>query len=135
FHLGANSNQQYIYTLKRMLEPVKEHIDNNFSPMPEAYLNEFTPMRNTINELMDETLNMLESRDFKGYKNVMSQADQCKDDLSQLRERLIDNMQGSDNSSSYRTALIYLTVLQESQEMLSIMRHQLRAAQKLLARA
>ncbi len=135
FHLGANSNQQYVYTLKRMLEPVKEHIDNNFSPMPEAYLNEFTPMRNTINELMDETLNMLESRDFKGYKNVMSQADQCKDDLSQLRERLIDNMQGSDNSSSYRTALIYLTVLQESQEMLSIMRHQLRAAQKLLARA
>ena len=135
FHLGANSNQQYIYTLKRMLEPVKEHIDNNFSPIPEQYMDEFAPTRHTINELMEETLNMLESRDFKGYKAVMSQADQCKDELSQLRERLIDNMQGSDNSSSYKTALIYLTVLQESQEMLSIMRHQLRAAQKLLTRA
>ena len=43
-------------------------------------------------------------------------------------------MQGSDNSSSYKTALIYLTVLQESQEMLSIMRHQLRAANKLLSK-
>ncbi len=133
FHLGANSNQQYVYTLKRMLEPVKEHVDNNFSPLPESYLNEFAPMRHTITELMEETVNMLESRDFTDYKRVMSQADKCKDDLSQLRERLIDNMQGSDNSSSYRTAIIYLTMLQESQEMLSIMRHQLRAASKLLA--
>ena len=133
FHLGANSNQQYVYTLKRMLEPVKEHVDNNFSPLPESYLNEFAPMRHTITELMEETVNMLESRDFTDYKRVMSQADKCKDDLSQLREQLIDNMQGSDNSSSYRTAIIYLTMLQESQEMLSIMRHQLRAASKLLA--
>ena len=107
FHLGANSNQQYVYTLKRMLEPVKEHVDNNFSPLPESYLNEFAPMRHTITELMEETVNMLESRDFTDYKRVMSQADKCKDDLSQLRERLIDNMQGSDNSSSYRTAIIY----------------------------
>lgn len=133
FHLGANSIQQYVYTLKRMLEPVKEHVDNNFSPLPESYLNEFAPMRHTITELMEETVNMLESRDFTDYKRVMSQADKCKDDLSQLREQLIDNMQGSDNSSSYRTAIIYLTMLQESQEMLSIMRHQLRAASKLLA--
>ena len=133
FHLGANSNQQYVYTLKRMLEPVKEHVDNNFSPLPESYLNEFAPMRHTITELMEETVNMLESRDFTDYKRVMSQADKCKDDVSQLREQLIDNMQGSDNSSSYRTAIIYLTMLQESQEMLSIMRHQLRAASKLLA--
>ncbi len=133
FHLGANSNQQYVYTLKRMLEPVKEHVDNNFSPLPESYLNEFAPMRHTITELMEETVNMLESRDFTDYKRVMSQADKCKDDLSQLREQLIDNMQGSDNSSSYRTAIIYLTMLQESQELLSIMRHQLRAASKLLA--
>ncbi len=135
FHLGANSNQQYIYTLKRMLEPVKEHVDNNFSPLPQAYLNEFAPMRHTITELMEETVNMLESRDFKNYKSVMSQADKCKDDLSQLREHLIDTMQVSDKTSTYKTALIYLTVLQESQEMLSIMRHQLRAAQKLLTRA
>ena len=117
-----------------MLEPVKEHVDNNFSPLPEKYLTEFAPARNTITELMEETVNMLESRDFTGYKQVMSQADQCKDQLSQLREHLIDDMQGSDNSSSYKTAIIYLTVLQESQEMLSIMRHQLRAANKLLSK-
>ena len=76
FHLGANSNQQYVYTLKRMLEPVKEHVDNNFSPLPEKYLTEFAPAKNTITELMEETVNMLESRDFTGYKQVMSQADQ-----------------------------------------------------------
>ena len=38
FHLGMNSDQQYIYCLKRMLEPIKEHVDNNFSPLPQLYV-------------------------------------------------------------------------------------------------
>ena len=38
FHLGANSDQQFIYCLRRMLEPVREHVDNNFNPIPEEYL-------------------------------------------------------------------------------------------------
>lgn len=132
FHLCSNSNQQYVYTLKRMLEPIKEHVDNNFSPMPDNYLNEFAPVRETINELMDQTKTILKTGDYSNYKQVMKRANDCKDELSTLRERLIDSMQSSDKTSSYKTALIYLTVLQESQEMLSVMRHQLRAAGKLL---
>ena len=34
FHLGANSNQQFIYSLRRMLDPIKEHVDNNFNQLP-----------------------------------------------------------------------------------------------------
>ena len=45
FHLGANSDQQFIYCLKRLLEPIKEHVDNNFTPVPEAFMEEFLPIR------------------------------------------------------------------------------------------
>lgn len=34
FHVGINSDQQYIYTLRRMMLPVKEHVDNNFTRCP-----------------------------------------------------------------------------------------------------
>ncbi len=100
--------------------------------MPDNYLNEFALVRETINELMDQTKTILKTGDYSNYKQVMKRANDCKDELSTLRERLIDSMQSSDKTSSYKTALIYLTVLQESQEMLSVMRHQLRAAGKLL---
>ena len=34
FHLGSNSSEQMMYCLKRMCEPCKEHVDNNFNHLP-----------------------------------------------------------------------------------------------------
>uniref|UniRef100_UPI0040297F9F inorganic phosphate transporter n=1 Tax=Prevotella sp. TaxID=59823 RepID=UPI0040297F9F len=55
FHLGANSDQQFIYCLRRMLEPVREHVDNNFNPIPNEYIHEFQPVRQKVNDLMHMT--------------------------------------------------------------------------------
>lgn len=132
FHLGFNSNQQYIYCLKRMLDPAKEHVDNNFTPLPQSYRDEFEPMRQRINDLMKTTAQMLDTRRFDRYRETMLEADSCKNTLSAYRKRHIDRMQRSTNSAEYKVSLIYLNILQESQELLSIMRHQLRAGKKLL---
>ena len=132
FHLGFNSNQQYIYCLKRMLDPAKEHVDNNFTPLPQSYRDEFEPMRQRINDLMKTTAQILDTRRFDRYRETMLEADSCKNTLSVYRKRHIDRMQRSTNSAEYKVSLIYLNILQESQELLSIMRHQLRAGKKLL---
>lgn len=133
FHLGANSNQQFIYCLKRLLEPIKEHIDNNFNPVPAAFMEEFRPIRNRIGNLMDETCEMLSTCCFDHEKRVLEEAELCKKELSALRKTHIDRMQRRTGTADYKTSLIYLNILQESQELLSIMRHQLKAARKLLA--
>ena len=52
FHLGINSSEQFIYCLRRILDPVKEHVDNNFNPLPAEYIEEFRPIRAQINDLM-----------------------------------------------------------------------------------
>jgi len=133
FHLGANSNQQFIYCMKRLLEPIKEHIDNNFNPVPAAFMEEFRPIRNRIGKLMDETCEMLTTCSFDHEKRVLEEAELCKKELSALRKTHIDRMQRRTGTADYKTSLIYLNILQESQELLSIMRHQLKAARKLLA--
>lgn len=133
FHLGANSNQQFIYCLKRLLEPIKEHIDNNFNPVPAAFMEEFRPIRNRIGNLMDETCEMLTTCCFDHEKRVLEEAELCKKELSALRKTHIDRMQRRTSTADYKTSLIYLNILQESQELLSIMRHQLKAARKMLA--
>ena len=133
FHLGANSNQQFIYCLKRLLEPIKEHIDNNFNPVPAAFMEEFRPIRNRIGNLMDETCEMLSTCCFDHEKRVLEEAELCKKELSALRKTHIDRMQRRTGTADYKTSLIYLNILQESQELLNIMRHQLKAARKMLA--
>ena len=82
---------------------------------------------------MKQTATMLERKDFEGYKDVLREADLYKDELSALRKNLIERLHHSEDSSLYNILQVYLNLVQESQELLSIMRHQLRATQKLLA--
>lgn len=129
FHLGINSSEQYIYCLRRMLEPIKEHVDNSFNPIPEIFVNEFKPIRAKINELMQQTENLIATGQFDNYREVLENADQCKDFLSKVRKQHIDRIQQSDDDN-FKVSLVYLNILQESQQLLSNMRHQLRAAKK-----
>ena len=131
FHLGINSDQQFIYCLKRMLEPIKEHVENNFNPMPKLYIEEFDVVRHKIVELMKRTEAMLSSGRFRDYDDVLAEADMLKDELSVVRKRHYDRMQSDHDNANLKISLVYLNILQESQEFLSIMRHQLRAANRL----
>ena len=129
FHIGANCNMQYIYCLKRMQEPLKEHVDNNFNPLPKVYTEGFETMRRKINELMLQTEQMISTGRYDLYQETLNIADQCKDELSVMRKDVFDRMQ-HDKLNNLKASLLYLNILQESQEFLSVMRHQLRAAKK-----
>ena len=132
FHLGANSNQQFLYSLRRMLDPIKEHVDNNFNPLPAEYIKEFAPVRQKINDLMRMSCEQIETSRYENYREILAEADACKDELSELRQKHIDRMQHLSDNSLMQISLVYLNILQESQEFLSVMRHQLRAAKKFM---
>ena len=132
FHLGANSNQQFIYSLRRMLDPIKEHVDNNFNPLPEEYVKEFAPIRQKINDLMKMTAEQIETDRYENYREILAEADACKDELSVVRKKHIDRIQHTNGNTLMQISLVYLNVLQESQEFLSVMKHQLRAAKKFM---
>ncbi len=132
FHLGANSDQQFIYCLRRMLEPVREHVDNNFNPIPNEYIHEFQPVRQKVNDLMHMTQGMIANGKYDDYRDILSEADLCRDELSTLRKGLIDHIQQSSGTQMLQVSLVYLNILQETGEFLNIMRHQLRAAKKFI---
>ncbi len=132
FHLGINSSEQYIYCLRRILEPIKEHVDNNFNPVPQVYINEFRPLRATINDLMQQTETQISTCRFEHYRDTLALADKCKDELSIVRKRHIDRITEMKDNNLLQVSLVYLNLLQESQQLLSNMRHQLRAAKKFM---
>ena len=132
FHVGINSDQQYIYTLRRMMLPVKEHVDNNFTPVPAAYISEYEPVRRRVNDLMKMTCEAIETNRYEQYRGVLAEADVCKDDLSVIRKIHINRMQKSGTSKMMQVDMVYLNLLQETQQLLSVMRHQLRSAKKFM---
>lgn len=130
FHLGANCSQQFIYSLRRMLDPIREHIGNSFNPVPQEFINEFEPIQLKINELMKQSETLISTRRFENYRSVLTDADQVKDELSVLRKRHLDRMQKAQGNSDFQVSVVYLNLLQETQQFLNAMRHQLRAAKK-----
>ncbi len=132
FHLGINSDQQYLYTLRRMLNPVKEHVDNNFNPVPEAYVREYEPVRRTVNDLMKMSDEEISTGRYDQYRDVLAEADACKDQLSVLRKAHLNRMQAATDNHRLQVDMVYLNILQETQQLLSNMRHQLRAAKKFM---
>lgn len=132
FHIGINAATQYIYCNIRMLEPIQEHVENNFNPIPRSLKEEYEPIRRTINDLMKQTNDMISTGRFEHYRDILADADSLKDELSLTRKRHIDRMQQARGNEYLQLSLVYLNLLQESQQMLSNMRHQLRGAKKFL---
>ena len=81
---------------------------------------------------MKATCEQIETGRYDNYRQILADADTCKDNLSVLRKKHIDRMQQSSDNSLMQVNLLYLNVLQESQQLLSNMRHQLRAAKKFM---
>ena len=131
FHLGCNSCSQIIYCLKRMLEPCEEHVDNNFNPLPTTYAEELNSLRTDIDHYLEQIENSVRSGDFTQADILLVDGNALKARLSQMRHRQQDRIQQGDEN--IRTSLLYLNTLQETQELISMMRHLLRASKRFQA--
>ena len=128
FHLGCNNLSQIIYCLKRMLEPCVEHVDNNFNPLPQDYIDELLPIAGEVDQMMESTAQMIRTGDFKDSDALLVEGNALKARISQLRHKQQDRIQQED--SNIKIDLLYLSTLQETQELISMMRHLLRASKR-----
>lgn len=131
FHLSINGAQQMMYSLVRVIDPCFEHVDNNFTPMPDNYIEEFLPVRAQVVGLIRRAQNILEKGEYAEVEDLLLEADAYNEVLSALRRKQQDRLQNRNNE--LKVLLVYLNIVQESQELLSGMRHTLRAVKKFVA--
>lgn len=135
FHISTNNAVQMLYALKRVVEPCRDHIENNFNPLTAECRKEILQVREDLVSLLN-----------KGGDYAKSLGGgQCSDSpaaiirqistfKANITERLDQNMihfredVGNANISTY---MLYQTVLQESQQMADSLKHLLRAYYKL----
>ena len=128
FHLGSNSCQQIMYCLRRICEPCEEHVDNNFKPMPKELVKEFIPLRDTLVYLLKRTHDVIDGAHYEEVDEIRAECDRLKEALSRTRKLQMNRMQ--DEKSNLTVSYVYLNILQETQELVSSLRHLLRAARR-----
>lgn len=127
FHLGSNSCEQMLYCLKRICEPCKEHVDNNFNPISKESIADFLPIREELCKLMESTRADIENNNYADTDEILVKGDALKNKISALRKAQMNRLQETDNTN-LKAAMVYLNILQETQELVSIWRHLLRAS-------
>ena len=131
YHLCTNSCLQMLNTLIRIGEPMKEHTDNSFSPMTEAYIQEFSPYCRDIYHVLDDIAKMIRTNDYSNSENVSQRAKDLKHKLATLRKE--QTMRLHQKSGSLKMDFVYLNLIQESHELLSEVRNLLRGSIKLFS--
>ena len=130
FYTSNNCCMSILYNLHRINEGCKEHVENNFLPLPTHYATDFAEIRTRITILFNDTLTMMQSGDISTVALLRRHCDEIKDTLSETYHRL-QNRLHSDDPKTMAVLYVYLNMLQESQEMMSGIRKYLRAFAKL----
>ncbi len=130
FHLANNCCMSILYNLRRINEICKEHVENNFHPLPQKYHGGFEHTRSMVIDLLNETLSILETNEISHVASIRKRCDEIKDSISETYHNLHDQLREGD-ASSMTVVYVYLNMLQETQELVSSVRKYLRAYAKM----
>ncbi len=130
FHLSNTCCMGILYNLRRINEICREHVDNNFHPLPPRYVGEFEMIQSRIRTMFTEVLNMMETTAPDTVPALRRNCDEIKDILSDTYHRLFTHLREGD-PASMTVVYVYINMLQETQELVSGIRKYLRAYAKL----
>jgi hypothetical protein len=128
-HIATNNTSQLIYSIRRVIEPCKEHIDNNFNPLPQACIDEIRPLGAQLVLLIEKEKTLVQSnvdislhlKDISAYKKEVSAA----------MERHLNRMRDEQDSTNLNIYILYQSILQETWQMADTLKHLARAVDKL----
>ena len=130
FYLSNNCCMSMLYNLRRVTEICKEHVDNNFLPLPASCMNDFESVRNEVSVIFSDTIRIMNTSATEAIKPLRRHCDLVKDRISEICTSLHHQLR--EGPTETMTVLyVYLNLLQETQEMVSALRKYLRAYAKL----
>ena len=130
FYLSNNLCMNILYNLRRINEVCREHVENNFLPLPSMYAEECRMICTRIMALYSDTLALIQSGDTEETTALRRHCDEIKDMVSDTYHRAHDQLRDGD-TSTVAVLYVYVNMLQETQEMVSSIRKYLRAYAKL----
>lgn len=128
YFLVNNSVEQMLYCMKRINDPCRDHVANNFLPIDSEYESSFQNYRNEIIKLYRRAYEFMKSGNEAVAVTIRTDAMSLQSSLSLYRKNIIDDIQRGQLNIESMT--LFLLVVQESQEMLSALRHAVRGMVK-----
>ena len=129
FHTAFNYMEQVYYSLRRICEPAYEHVDNNFSPIPDEYCKSFTAVRDELISTVSCLAMHFKDRNYEEMRAQEEALARLQGKFSDLRKVLTVDIQ--EKNLNLTVAYMYLNLVQESEQLCISLKHYARASRKL----
>ena len=100
-------------------------------PLPAHYAEELKPLRDRILTLFERATAIWEQGSYEETIALRSECEEMKTVLSERCKALFRQIQEDGDPAQLTVTYVYLNMLQESQEMLSVLRQLLRSGRKI----
>ena len=130
FYLSNNCCMGILYNLRRINEVCKEHVDNNFRPLPQHEAVTLADIAGQVDTLYGEAIEAVKVGDGEVIATVRSDCNRLKIDVAKKIGQLIEQLR-TVNAEQLKVMYVYLNVLQETREMLAMLHKLLRSSYRI----
>ena len=128
YYQGNDFASEIIFSIRRLTEPSKEHVDNNFSPLSDVQKEDFGKMTTSIVAYLNRCASMIEKNDYHRLDDVVAESVALTSQLTALKKGELKRIQGQ--SGSTKVSMVYLNMVQEAQNVVSFTANLIKVSRK-----
>lgn len=128
YYQGNDFASEIVFSIRRLTEPGKEHVDNHFSPLCEVQKEDFGKMTDEIVSFLNRSSVMIESNDYHRMDDLIAKSVDLTAKLTLLKKEELKRIQGQ--SGSTKVSMVYLNMVQEAQNVVSFTANLLKVSRK-----
>ena len=128
YYQGNDFASEIVFSLRRMTEPCKDHIDNNFKPLSDAQKDEFGKMADEVITFISRCMLEIKRNDYTAFDQIVEKAVSISNALTQLKKNELKRIQGQ--SGSTKVSMVYLNMIQETQNVVSFTSNLIKVSRK-----
>ena len=128
YYQGNDFASEIVFSIRRLTEPGKEHVDNHFSPLCEVQKEDFGKMTDEIVSFLNRSSVMIERNDYHSMDDLIAESVDLTAKLTLLKKEELKRIQGQ--SGSTKVSMVYLNMVQEAQNVVSFTANLLKVSRK-----
>lgn len=131
YYQGNDFASELVYSVGRFCEPCLEHVDNNFVPLDAIQKGEFADVTKDITYLLQVCRNRIVNNDYDGMETDIRKANDLNGQLAHLKREELQRIQS--HTGSIKVSMVYLTMVQEAQNVVTYASNLLKVSRKFQA--
>lgn len=128
YYQGNDFASEVVFSLRRLTEPCKDHIDNNFTPLSDVQKEEFGKMAEEITSYLLKCSNEIRLNEYTNFEQLVEMAGTLTTRLTLLKKGELKRIQGQ--SGSTKVSMVYLNMVQETQNVVSFTSNLIKVSRK-----